>query len=257
MQNFFHLNDHSWTENLSAPLSPTDHAAFQAKLDELVPPQSDGTKRLQLVWNPSYEIWDPVLRRNRPVLLWRFKVDGTELIEGIVRPKYVALGVPRYIVMGKIAEEIKSIVAPAEYYDNENRLVVDKPEDNEYIKIIGITEHSHVYNHTARSPQCCLDLANSKHVQCFGAFRFPDDNDIAQLRDMFGVQKEVAGAEAGIPLTMQQKLKLYHERMKAANKEKANRIAEVSLIKADTLKDDWYRRDNLTKRGKFSIPGLA
>jgi hypothetical protein len=96
------FDSHAWTEVLPAPLSPTDHARFQAALDELVGLHPDGGKQLQLAWNPHTEMWDSALREYRPHLFWKKEFQGLIQVEGVEHRQTVNIGVPRYIILGRV-----------------------------------------------------------------------------------------------------------------------------------------------------------
>lgn len=247
------LNEHNWSGYIPAPMSRADEEAFQRQLDILVPPEPDGTKRLKLVWNPSTEVWDVALRRYRPYLLWRFREPDEVTNNGVITLSYEAIGVPRYIILGKTAEEAREIKRD-EFFSEDGNIMENRREAEDYIRIVTICEHSDSQVPNTNTPKCCHELVSTTGKKCFGEYRPPDRLDLHYLIAKFEQNRHLLGLEPGAVLSDEQKIKLYSMSVTGYQRQQRFAAAESAYVKKSLIEDPWFDRDNLSAKGKISIP---
>lgn len=247
------LNAHNWTTNLPAPLSETDHKRFQDKLDELVGVNDDGSKRLRLVWNPHHEMWDSELRKWRPILFWKDEFEGLIHVEGIDHRKTVAIGAPRYLILGRTPPEKQTQTKNQLLTETKSWMVEVRPgvweretsksttEEragaDEWKKVLTVCQHSLEYDPVARSPKCCLRRTLEKRIQCFGDYRPPDEMDLEVLAGELNFWADKLQAAAHQAFTEKDKAVVFSYFMNQINARQAAVDAEATYVDQSIRKD--------------------
>lgn len=184
------INSHDWRETISAPLSRADHRRFQAELDRLVGVEPDGTKRLRLVWMPTFERWDPYLSRWIPFRCVKAPreiapAEGGQIIEA----KFDFVGVPRYAVVGLLPEDSRAPVAERQRYgfDPDGAMRAPDRTEREYILLLPITEHDPRLLPISEANACCAEMSSRFGKKCWGKYRAPDELDLNWFRSQLAL----------------------------------------------------------------------
>lgn len=188
------INSHAWTRTIPAPLSRADHRRFQAELDRLAGIESDGTKRLKLVWMASFERWDGYLRRWIPFRCVKAPREIATAEGGVtIEAKFDFVGVPRYAVVGLLPEDSR---APAEErlrygFDGDGRVRAPDRTEREYMLLLPILEHDSRLLPISEANACCAEMSSLHGKKCWGKYRPPDEGDLnwfrSQLKLMDGL----------------------------------------------------------------------
>ncbi len=243
---FAALNSHAWTEVLPAPLSDTDHNRVQDALDELVGLHPDGGKLLKLAWNPHTEMWDSAMREYRPYLFWKKEFQGLIHLEGVLQRETVNIGVPRYIILGRVPPEQQTQTADRTYSEVAARVLIEvepgqwerdwatdqieeKAGADQWKPLLTICQHSLQYNHAARSPQCCVNLLREKK-HCYGEYRPPDDMDLEMLGGTLNFWAQKLQAAAHEAFTAKDKYTVFQHYMEQVQSQQKHTAAEAEYI---------------------------
>ena len=259
MDRFEALNNHNWDEYIAPPLSREEHDAFQKQLNELVGVEQDGTERLKLAWIPAFEVWNRYLKRWTPAIVWRSVFDGVQPASEdsiVLENKYRDVGVPRYAIFGLVPEESRE--APekreADGSDEDGTVFAAERRRHEYQRLLTIWEHDP--RKTRNFNVCCIARSQEHGTACFGKYRAPDQLDIQWLQRKIDIWGQVLESQAHERSTERDKSKIFRVWMGAKADEDAARREEADDRRRRNAADSWYSRDNLTAKGKWSIPGL-
>lgn len=191
------INSHAWTRTIPAPLARSDHRRFQAELDKLVGVEPDGTKRLKLVWMPTFERWDGYLQRWIP---FRCVKAPREIAPGegvIIEAKFDFVGVPRYAVVGLLPEDSRAPVAERARYGFDADGAVRAPDrtEREYILLLPIVEHDPRLLQISEANACCAEMSSKFSKKCWGKYRAPDELDLNWFRSQMALMSGLLSAK--------------------------------------------------------------
>lgn len=266
------LNSHAWESNLPSPLSPNQHAAFQAKLDAIVGVEPNGVKRWVLCWapNPDTWIWNRYKQRWEP----RFEhywanVETTLQREGGRRRKGIdvvvveePIALPRFFIAALIPRLHRNAAEDGPGVDEHGNAYTARQfrHSEEYVTLVTLTQHSEILDAATKMAVCCKHRAVELDVTCRGDFRLPDERDIEELQRVF-----VAKVQSRLPRP--------DERIDGSAKEIAWKQAlwmvEQELTRRRAIQADIAREHPLKKfieihnrpnrgarKNHFSIPGI-
>lgn len=176
---------------------------FQRELNKIVGVEPNGVERFKLVWLPQYEVWDPYRGEMRIFFTWgKPKIEykahpGT----GILAPRYIWTGVPRYALLGFTGQYTPLELQRAGSELDDVR-VFKRPD--------GLLEFEEVrtdYHATPHAPQYRVEMIFAEHVsrlhpddplrpccmerafnfdrgydKCYGKYVEPDEEDLNVVR---------------------------------------------------------------------------
>lgn len=184
------LSSHRWTRTISAPLGRVDHDAFQAELDTLVGVESDGAKRIQLVWMPTFMRWDRYLGRWIPFRCVKAKREVLPGADGqVVGVEFDYHGIPRYAVVGLVPEESRQSQKQrlAVGFDCDGTFFNEDRTEREYRLVLPIWEHDPRLMPVSNANACCAEMSARTGKKCWGKYRAPDHADIIFLREQMAM----------------------------------------------------------------------
>ncbi|HMX28720.1 MAG TPA: hypothetical protein PKC13_24250 [Blastocatellia bacterium] len=186
------INSHDWRRTIPAPLSRTDHRRFQAELDKLAGIEPDGTKRLKLIWMPSFERWDGYLQRWIPFRCVKAPREIAPSESGaIIQATFDFIGVPRYAVVGLLPEDSRAPAAERARYGFDADGAVRAPDRTvrEYILLLPIWDHDPRLLEISEANKCCAEMSSLYGKKCWGKYRAPDEGDLNWLRSQLALMQ--------------------------------------------------------------------
>lgn len=184
------LNSHDWKRTILAPMGKVDHDAFQAELDKLVGVEPDGTKRLRLVWMPTFMRWDRYIGRWIPFRCVKAK---REVVPGedtkVVGVEFDYHGIPRYAVVGLVPEESRqsALERSSVGFDGDGAFFSEDRTEHEYRLVMPIWEHDPRLLPVSQANACCAEMSSRSGKKCWGKYRPPDQADIIFLTEQMAM----------------------------------------------------------------------
>lgn len=184
------INSHNWRRTINAPLNQADHDQFQAQLDKLVGVEADGTKRLKLIWMPSFERWDAYRARWIPFRCVRVETEITPAQGNVVaKVKHDFIGIPRYAIVGLVPEASRpaASVRLLDGFDKDGHAFAADRTEHEYSMVLGIWEHDPRLLPGSNANVCCAAWSSEHRKKCWGKYRAPDQLDIDFLSEQMAM----------------------------------------------------------------------
>ncbi len=175
------INSHRWTRTIPAPLSQREHDAFQGELDKLVGVEADGTKRLRLVWMPTFLRWDRYVGRWIPFRCVKARREVVASADTkVVGVEFDYFGIPRYAIVGLLPEESRQSKGSrlAVGFDDDGTFFNEDRTEHEYRMVMPIWEHDPRLMPVSNANACCAEMSSRSGKKCWGKYRPPDQADI-------------------------------------------------------------------------------
>jgi hypothetical protein len=191
------INSHNWKRTIAAPWSQAEHAWFQAQLDSLVGVESDGTKRLRLVWMPSFERWDAYAQQWIPFRCVKNAVEVAPTGGLIVGAKFDYIGIPRYAIVGLVPEESRPPEAERqrEGFDRDGTHFAADRSEREWVLVLPIVEHNSTLLPVSNANKCCAEMSRQYGKKCWGRYRHPDGADLQWLQSQLATLSPLLGSK--------------------------------------------------------------
>lgn len=184
------INSHRWRRTIPAPLNQADHDAFQVKLDDLVGVEPDGTKRLRLVWMPTFLRWDRYAGRWVPFRCVKAQREVKPSVgSNVVGVEFEYYGIPRYAIVGLLPEESRQSKAGrlAVGFDGDGTFFNEDRTEHEYRMVLPIWQHDPRLMPVSQANVCCAEMSSRHGKKCWGKYRPPDDRDILFLKEQMAM----------------------------------------------------------------------
>lgn len=231
------INSHRWTRYIPAPSFQMGEAEFQRRLDRLFGTEPDGTKRVQLVWIPRFEVYNVYLKRWLPIQSLSVP-DGEAFNEdsGLWEPRFRYVGIPRWGVVGKVNPDAipSALLVAGTDQDKTDRDADLNP--HHWKLLFSLADHYGPYDEDAQDMKCCVDMMQQHRVRCFGAYRPPCEDDLKMIesqyewhRDQFDVAPHLVGTENDRWTLFEQSIARFKERQRRKNA-KADDIIEAEWL---------------------------